>query len=80
MVKKVVLYSIGGSVYCSMVKKFLMDHNIKFKEKRIDLDDKAMDELLKLVPDDGVPTLVVDNKVYNHLSEDDLRNVFKIKK
>ena len=80
MVKNVVLYSTEGSVYCNMVRNFLMNHNIKFEEKRIDLDDKAMNELLVLVPDDGVPTLVVDNKVYNHLSEDDLRKIFKIEK
>ena len=79
MVKNVVLYSTEGSVYCNMVRNFLMNHNIKFEEKRIDLDNNAMNELLKLVPDDGVPTLVVDNKVYHHLSEDDLRKIFKIK-
>ena len=80
MVKKIVLYSSRESVYCSMIKNFLMNHNLKFKEKRVDKNNQAMDELLALVPGDGVPILVVDNKVYRHLSEDDLRKIFEIKK
>lgn len=79
MVKKIVLYSIGESIYCNMIKNFLMNHNLKFKEKRIDRNNQARDELLALVPEDGVPILVVDNKVYRHLSEDDLEKIFQIK-
>lgn len=77
--RKIVLYSSASSVYCSMARNFFKKHKIKFEERRIDLDDKAMEELLKLVPDDGVPTIVIDGKVYKYFDEAELRNIFKVK-
>jgi len=77
--KKVILYTAPGCIYCSLVKDFFKKYNIKFKEKRIDLDEKAMEELLKLVPDDGVPTIVIGKKVYKYFDEAELKRIFKIK-
>lgn len=76
---KVILYSSANSVYCTMVKNFFKKHKIKFEEKRVDLSDQAMEELLRLVPDDGVPTIVIDGKIYKYFDEAELLRIFKIK-
>jgi len=76
---KVILYSSASSVYCTMVRNFFKKHKIKFEERRVDLDSKAMEDLLKLVPDDGVPTIVIDGKIYKYFDEAELRKIFKIK-
>ncbi|MBM3200440.1 glutaredoxin family protein [Candidatus Woesearchaeota archaeon] len=80
MVKKVVFYSIGGSLYCDTVREFLEEHKIRFTEKRIDLDDKSAKELEKIVHGDGVPILVVDSKVYACIDLEELKRIFKVKK
>lgn len=77
---KVILYTTGGCTYSNMARDFLKQHKIKFEERRIDLSNKALDELLKIVPDDGVPTLVVDGKVYRDFNGEELKKIFKIKK
>lgn len=79
MAKKVILYSSGSSIYCSMARNFFRKHKIKFEERRIDLDGKAMEELLKIVPDDGVPTIVIDGKIHKYFDEAELEIIFKIK-
>lgn len=77
---KVILYTTGDSVYCNMAKNFLMKNRIRFEERRIDLKDKYLEELLKIVPDDGVPTLVVNGKVYRNFNGEELEKIFKVKK
>lgn len=77
--KKVILYSASNSIYCSMAKDFFKKHKIKFEERRIDMDGKAMAELLKIVPEDGVPTIVIDGKVYKYFDEAELKIIFKVK-
>ncbi len=79
MVKKVILYTIGGSLYCNTAREFLNKHKIPFEERRIDLNEKFMDELLKIVPDDGVPTLIIDGKVYRDFNGEELKKIFKVK-
>lgn len=76
---KVILYSTGGCTYCNMTRDFLKQHRIKFEERRIDLKNKFMEELLRIVPDDGVPTLIVDGKVYRNFNGEELKKIFKIK-
>ncbi|MDP2906324.1 MAG: glutaredoxin family protein [Nanoarchaeota archaeon] len=76
---KVVLYTTGGCLYSNMAKDFLKEHKIKFEERRIDLKDKFMEELLKIVPDDGTPVLIVDGKIYRNFNGEELKKIFKVK-
>ncbi len=75
--KKVILYSIGNSIYCSETRELLKRYKIVFEEKRIDLDPKAMEELTKLSPENGAPVLVINGKVYHHFDEEELKKIFK---
>lgn len=77
---KVILYTTSDSIYCSMARDFLKKNKIRFEERRIDLDNKHLEELLNIVPDDGVPTLVVDGKVYRNFNGEELEKIFKVKK
>lgn len=76
---KVILYTTSSSIYCNTARNFFKEHKIKFEERRIDLNDKFMDELLKIAPDDGTPVLVVDGKVYTNFNGEELKKIFKIK-
>lgn len=77
---KVILYTTGDSIYCDMARDFLKKNKIRFEERRIDLNGKHLEGLLKIVPDDGVPTLVVDGKVYRNFNGEELEKIFKVKK
>ncbi len=77
---KVILYTTSGSLYSNITRNFLKEHKIEFEERRVDLNDKFMEELLKIAPDDGTPVLIVDGKVYKGFNGEELKKIFKVKR
>ena len=57
--KKIKIYSTGTCAYCHAEKQFLKNHDIAFEDIRVDTDEAAADEMIKLSGQMGVPFTVI---------------------
>lgn len=63
MTKKITVYTTATCGYCHMLKDYLEANKIEFKEKRVDLDQSAAQEMIGLSGQMGVPfTIIKDEK------------------
>ncbi len=57
---KIKVYTTTTCPYCAMLKKFLDEHKIAFKEALVDQDDAAMEEMMSVSDGHrGVPFTVI---------------------
>lgn len=62
--KDITLYTQPDCPPCKIMKLFLNDNNIDFKEKDIKTDEKARKELTNKYGSYSTPTIVIDEKVF----------------
>lgn len=77
---KVIIYTTTNCIHCALAKRFFQKHHIKFTEYNIERDKNAMEQLLKIVPGDGVPVVIVNGKVFSYFDEEEIKEALKIKK
>jgi len=73
------VYTNSSCPYCTRVKKFLKEHNIKFKEINISVYPQAAKELKSKTGQTGVPVVLTGSHKIVGFDENKLRNILKIK-
>ncbi|WRP08255.1 glutaredoxin domain-containing protein [Rossellomorea aquimaris] len=70
--KKVTLYTQPDCPPCEVVKMFLKEHNVEYKEINIKEDEQARDYLVKELKSYSTPTITVDSVVISGFNLDAL--------
>ena len=73
------VYTNSSCPYCTRVKSFLKEHNIKFKEINISTYPSAAKELKERTGQAGVPIILAGNHKIVGFDESKLRRILKIK-
>ncbi|MEK6940888.1 MAG: glutaredoxin domain-containing protein [Nanoarchaeota archaeon] len=63
MPKNVIVYSTENCPWCHKVKDFLKSKNIKFKDVRVDEDEKAAKEMIDKSGQMGVPVIDINGEI-----------------
>lgn len=59
----VTVFSTASCPHCRRAKTWLDEHKVAYVERRVDLDDAAREELVRVSGSNGVPVFVVDDEV-----------------
>jgi glutaredoxin 3 len=73
------VYTNSSCPYCTRVKKFLKEHNIKFKEINISTYPSAAKELKSITGQTGVPVILMGSHKIVGFDESKLRRLLNIK-
>ncbi|MFA5382761.1 MAG: glutaredoxin family protein [Candidatus Micrarchaeia archaeon] len=60
--KNIIVYSTNACPYCVMLKSYLKQKGIKFKEINVGEDEKAAMEMIRATGQQGVPQIKIDGK------------------
>ncbi|MBU5213977.1 glutaredoxin family protein [Heyndrickxia oleronia] len=58
----VTVYTTNQCVYCVMLKNFLLDQNIPFKEINVDQNPRIVQKLIDMTGKMGVPQIEINGK------------------
>ncbi|HEX7259842.1 MAG TPA: glutaredoxin domain-containing protein [Candidatus Saccharimonadia bacterium] len=58
----ITVYTTEHCVYCHVQKDFLQEHNISFREVRVDSDTEAAEEMITRSGQMGVPFTIITNQ------------------
>ncbi len=73
------VYTNSSCPYCTRVKSFLKEHDIKFKEINISTYPSAAKELKEKTGQTGVPVILAGNHKIVGFDESKLRRILKVK-
>ncbi len=59
---KVIVFTTPTCTYCTQVKRYLREKQVKFKEVDVSRDAKAAMDMQRKTHQQGVPQLWIDNK------------------
>lgn len=74
----VIVYSTTMCPWCHMVKDFLKEHKIKFKDIDVSSDRKAAMEMIEKSGQTGVPVIDVDGTIVIGFNEPVLRDLLNL--
>ena len=74
----VTVYSTTTCPWCTKVKEFLKENNIKFKDINISEDEKARNEIIEKSGQMGVPIIEIGNKIIVGFDESKIRKALKL--
>lgn len=60
--KKITVYSTNACPYCVMLKTYLKQKGVKFKEINVGEDHDAAMEMIRATGQQGVPQMKIDDK------------------
>jgi glutaredoxin-like YruB-family protein len=75
---KITIYTLPTCPHCIRAKEFLTKHKIKFKNKDVSNDEKALQEMIKKSGQQGVPVIDIEGKIITGFNEEELKKVLKI--
>jgi glutaredoxin-like YruB-family protein len=78
MMVNVKVYSTTTCPWCTKVKEFLKENNIKFKDINISEDEKARNEIIEKSGQMGVPIIEIGNKIIVGFDESKIRKALKL--
>jgi glutaredoxin-like YruB-family protein len=78
MAKNVRIYANPACPYCIRAKQFLKDKAVIFEEIDITADKTAVEEMLKLSGQMGVPVLDIDGEIIVGFDKDAISNALGI--
>lgn len=76
---KVKVYGTETCPWCTRAKNFLEEHNIKFKDFDVSLDEKAKKEMVKKSGQMGVPVLDINNEIIIGFDVERIKKAIDIK-
>lgn len=76
---EVIVYSTPTCPYCHMVKDFLKDKNVQFKDLDVSEDKDALQEMMSKSGQTGVPVLDINGKILIGFDESAIREALDIK-
>ena len=59
----IIVYTTNKCAYCKLVKKWLSEHKLNFKEKNVETNKEYQNELTSLSGQFTVPLTVIGNKM-----------------
>jgi glutaredoxin-like YruB-family protein len=74
---KVIVYSQPTCGYCKMLKEFLAENKIKYEDKDVTADPKAMEEFQEM-GHTGTPVTIIDGKTIVGFKVEELKKALKI--
>ena len=78
MMVNVKVYSTTTCPWCTKVKEFLKDNNIKFKDINISEDTKARNYIIERSGQIGVPVIEIGKEVIVGFDESKIRKALKL--
>ncbi len=76
---EVIVYSTSTCPFCFVVKDFLRNNGVKFREINVAMDRKAAEEMVQLTGQMGVPVTRKGGDFVVGFDEPELRRMLKIK-
>jgi len=73
------IYSTPACVYCKTLKGYLSKHEIKFEDIDVSKDQKAMEHMVKVSGQMGVPVVEIDKEVIIGFDKQKIDELLKIK-
>lgn len=59
----ITIYSTPTCVYCNNLKKYLTEKNVKYEAVDVSLDQKALDKMINISGQMGVPVIDIDGNI-----------------
>lgn len=78
MAKLVTIYTTPTCIYCKMAKEFFKKNSVKYAEKDVSSDDKALNDMVEKSGQMGVPVITVDKDVIIGFDEKRLRKALNL--
>jgi len=75
MDKKVKIYSTPTCPWCIRAKQFLRENNIAFEEYDVSSDSQALEEMIRISGQMGVPVLDIDGEIIVGFDKERIREV-----
>lgn len=74
----VIVYSTPTCPWCKKVKEFLKENKVKFSEKDVSSDKKALAEMEKKSGQVGVPVIDINGKIIVGFDESKMKKELKL--
>lgn len=78
MAEQVTVYTTPTCPYCRMVKDFLKEHNILYKEVNVVEDVQARQEIIEKSGQSGVPVTEIGDRIIIGFDRDGLKRALNI--
>ncbi|KKP31516.1 MAG: NrdH-redoxin [Candidatus Staskawiczbacteria bacterium RIFOXYB2_FULL_32_9] len=72
------IYSTPSCVYCKTLKSYLTSKNIEFSDIDVSIDEKALEYMVKVSGQMGVPVVEIDNNVIVGFDKQKIDELLKI--
>lgn len=76
---KVLVYTTKVCPYCQMLKQFLKENKVEFKEIDVSEDPEAATEMIEKSGQVGVPVTDIDGKIIVGFDPDKIKKALKLK-
>ena len=76
---KVIVYTAEWCPWCHRAMDWLREHKITFEAKDVEKDPKASEEMIKKSGQQGIPVILVNDKVIIGFDVEELKKALKIK-
>ncbi len=74
----IIVYTTPSCPYCQMVKEFLANHGIDFKEVDVSSNEEAAQEMVMKSNQMGVPVTDIDGQIIIGFDEGAIRRVLEL--
>ena len=75
----VIIYTTPTCSFCKMAKAFFKEHNIKYSEKDVTVDDAAREEMIQKSEQLGVPVIDINGELVVGFDKEKLTELLKLK-
>lgn len=60
--KKVIVFTAPTCTYCTQVKRYLRENNVRYKEIDVSKNEKAAQDMVRKTGQQGVPQIWINNR------------------
>ena len=75
----ITIYSTPTCVYCKSLKEYFTEKNIKFEEVDVSVNEKALEKMVAISGQMGVPVVEIDENVVIGFDKEKIDEILKIK-
>ena len=75
---RIIVFSTPNCPWCTKVKRYLKEHNFRFRDVDISKDDKAAKDVVRRTGQMGVPVVIVNNKPIIGFNKKELDRILNI--
>lgn len=72
------MYTTPTCVYCKTLKEYFNERNIKFQEIDVSQDEKALEKMVAISGQMGVPVVEIDNNVVIGFDRDRIDQILQL--